>query len=239
MKSTCQIVQVIVVLLCVLLFQEKSAQAEDLDFGPDQCDRILTHSENVQISRKMVGSTCLLDLHPMNVEDMRYRDYLFTGDGLFMVFNSYGEGPASSTTGARMFYLFPRRFAHPAMAIDSHGNVHVRLVSGHILSMSAGSFRLKSLSDGKIKESVELNSKNKGGVEIQLDKGFFLDTGFTMGQAPNSSETRASSFIDSQAKTCTIKNREVFAYQGDDVDFKFTDDELSGFLKNRCPQITP
>src|SRR5579862_7388677 len=57
------------------------------------------------------SGNCFVSIHPM-AAGMVYRDYAFFGDGMLMVFNSYGDGDGNpNLTSAREYYFFPRRNA--------------------------------------------------------------------------------------------------------------------------------
>lgn len=187
-------------------------------------------------------NTCYLDLQPTQYEKMKFRAYLFSNTGLFMVFNSYNESEDSSATGARVFYFFPRNKAPE------------RIVQGSILKIfssdpkSVFSFDLNKgiftgLSvNGKIADifvDPDIHAKNNGGVEIKNYKGLMLDLGFALGQDPAMVKDRKVKFIDSNQIQCILKNREIFKYIGSDYEFIHASDaELKVFLQKRCPELT-
>src|SRR5687768_2155584 len=74
-----------------------------------ECKEVSGYNDNLQFSRERSSDgECWVSLHPRNgYVDLKYRDYLLSSSGLLLVFNSYGHGPESETTGAREFYFFP------------------------------------------------------------------------------------------------------------------------------------
>ncbi|WP_374030184.1 hypothetical protein [Bdellovibrio bacteriovorus] len=70
------------------------------------------------MERPSSNGDCYLSLHNFKQGGLVYRDYLFTKDSL-MVFNSFGDGPISQSTGAREYYFFPRKNVIPQFSWNS------------------------------------------------------------------------------------------------------------------------
>lgn len=205
------------------------------------CSRQITHFDNTQVSRDFwnTSSTCLVSIHPRDVfETLVYRDYLITNKGLVMVFNSYGPGSTSQTTGAREFYFFPR----PSKALEfsyEQGRNEVKVKFNERLSFvfDGKTAQVKGLSEGAVIVDTDVNKNNKGGVEIEFYNGLWLDVGFTMGHSPSEKPRATSTFTDENGQTCTLANEELFTYANGDVDFKYSDSDLKKYLNTTCPNL--
>lgn len=105
--------------------------------------------------------------------------------------------------------------------------------------MDATQSRLLSLVGGQISEDPKIHDGNKGGVEIKKHQGLMLDLGFALGHDPSSEPDRKVFFEDANNVRCTVKNTEIFKYDGSgNNNLLFSSDlELSKFLKKRCPQL--
>lgn len=234
MKNALYLIKSISILATLTLSQAALAS----DFTNDKCSRVLTHSGNIQISRDWDQDTsfCYLSIHPMDVENLTYRDYMFTNTGMMMIFNSYGEGSTSTTTGAREFYLFPRN-GYPDYRVEENGDVTVKMVSGHLMRFDTKTFRIVSVTDGKVVEASSVNSKNNGGVELSLSRGLLLDIGFTMGKSPSSVKDKKIMFHDVNSKTCSLRNRDIFVYQGENAVITLNDEQLKVKFTPKCPGL--
>jgi hypothetical protein len=180
---------------------------------------------------------CFVDIGPAYAPNMVYRSYSFFDTGLLMVFNSYGEGTNSATTGAREYYFFPRS-GKPALQMDAAaGTILVTMADGDVVSIDSTTAQIASSSRGEVAVSPRIDPANLGGVEFPHYDGLMLDTGYARGGSPANSPDRQSTFRSPQGQLCRVANREIFAYAGRDHTFKFDDAALSAFLKKRCPAL--
>jgi hypothetical protein len=185
-----------------------------------------------------IGSgLCFTSIDPTDTAGMIYRSYAFFGDGLLMVFSSYGEGSSSKMTSAREFFFFPRRGA-PELTMDPKaGTVSVRMGDGARADFAPASAQLSGLERGAVAVSPRIDPAERGGVEIPRYAGLMLDSGFRLGESPSGRPVETSTFRDAGGRTCTVKNGELFAYANGDHSFKFTDAQLSAWLRTACPDL--
>lgn len=186
-----------------------------------------------------IGSgLCFTSIDPTDTANMVYRSYALFGDGLLMVFNSYGEGPSSKMTAAREFFFFPRRGA-PELTMDAKaGTVSVRMSDGARADFAPASAQLSGLERGSVRVASNVDPAGRGGVEIPNYAGLMLDAGFRLGESPSGLPNATSTFRDAYGKTCSVKNADLFAYANGDHSFKFTDAQLSAWLRTACPDLT-
>ena len=181
---------------------------------------------------------CYVSIHPAETPGMMYRSYVFFGDGLLMVFSSYGEGPSSKTTSAREFFFFPRRGAPELMMDANAGAVSVRMSDGGRAYIAPSTAQLSALERGHASVSSKIDPVERGGVEIASYAGLMLDAGFRVGESPSGRPDAASTLRDAEGRTCAVANRELFSYtSGGDHSFKFTDAQLSAWLRIACPEL--
>lgn len=177
------------------------------------------------------------------------RSYTFSQRGVIQIFNDFAipGGTNSNSTGARTYFVFPRKQIPTAKAISStevevvtSAGDHVRFASGHVPAIEDSpdySVRLV--------ESPAISKQNQGGVQIIMNphsKTIVLDTGFHMGDDMGSSRFvaagRTSVFSDGAGNHCTVPNSALFASAHWDVDLKFpTDESLYAFLRKACPKL--
>ena len=180
---------------------------------------------------------CLVDVGPSDSNGMVYRSYAFSESGSLIVFDSYGEGSNSATTGAREYYFFPRAAA-PKLAMDAAaGTITVTMANGDEISIDSTTAQIRSSSRGEVAVAPRVEPANLGGVEFPRYDGLILDTGYARGSSSAGAPDRQSTFRGAQGQLCRVANREVFAYAGGDYRFKFDDAALSAFLKKRCPAL--
>lgn len=184
---------------------------------------------------------CFVSIGPMSTEHLIYRQYSFFGDGLMMVFSSYGDGEDSNPnlTSAREFFFFPRRGA-PELRMDkSAGTVSVVMADGGVATIDPATAQLAALDRGAVTVSPRVDPAERGGVEVNGYAGLVLDGGFRMGESPTGRPEALSTFRDGTGHLCAVKNKELFTYAGGDHELKFDDAGLKAFLKTRCPNIAP
>jgi hypothetical protein len=188
-------------------------------------------------SDSLGSGLCFTSIDPMEISGMVYRSYAFFGDGLLMVFSSYGEGSGSKMTSAREFFFFPRRGA-PELAMDPKaGTVSVRMGDGARADFAPATAELSGLERGAATVSAKVDRAERGGVEIPRYAGLMLDAGFRVGESPSGLPNASSTFRDANGTTCAVKNSDLFAYANGDHSFKLTDAQLSAWLKTACPRL--
>lgn len=231
--------QILSVLIATTLSFIANAQ-QSKEFTNAKCEEVLIGSGDIQINRQwdVANRVCFISVTPRNITNLKYRDYYFDNTGHFMVFNSYGEGPNSTTTAARDFYLFPIINDYPDYSINANGDVEIKMVSGHILKISQANFSILSFTPGSFTEKP-VSPNNNGGLEIRPKSGFWFDAGFMMGNTPLSkpkNKTKIQSAKSSQI--CLVQNSEYLNYLPyDEIEFKFTGLALDTFVKQKCPQL--
>lgn len=225
------------ILFFTVIFLSLLSQAE---FTNTKCEHALLGNNIIQVNRQYDPATrsCFISVSPRNIANLKYRDYYFDQLGRFMVFNSYGNGPIESYTGARDFFLFPIVDQYPDFSFEQNGDVIIKMVSGHQLRISGKDFSLVSLSDGTVSEKP-LSNKNAGGVEITLTKGFWLDTGFRLGGLNIANPNKSTLFKSPATKeSCSVKNSKFMDYADkDNPDFKYNGEPFIQFIRTTCPRL--
>lgn len=198
------------------------------------------HAGGTQGYADQMGSgACFVSIHPNNTVDLVYRNYGVFSDGMFLVFNSFGDSEdTAKDTGAREFYFFPRAGV-PTLHIDPAApSVSVTMVDGGVVTFDPATAQPSAVDRGAVVVAGTVDRGNKGGLEFPSYAGLMLDAGFRMGELPSGKPNNDSTFRDAAGKTCTVKNNEVFAYADGDRSFKFDDAALKTFLAARCPALT-
>jgi hypothetical protein len=207
------------------------------EFTQKKCEDVLTHSGDILIQRRWDSTSnhCFIGLHPMKVTDLKYRDYYFDNSGIFFVFNSYGEGSDASTTGSRVFYLFPITQNYPDYSIEPNGDVIIQTVSGYQILFDSKKLQIKSVQSGQFIESP-LSPNNRGGTEINPGTGFLFDAGFKLGGMAKDQPTNLTQVTGAKSGTCRLKNSELYQYKSGDDEHPllYSGKNLELFLQKRC-----
>ncbi|MBO9667028.1 MAG: hypothetical protein J7501_09465 [Bdellovibrio sp.] len=195
-------------------------------------------SIQVQVNAAQSGA-CFVSVGNFKRTGMVYRSYLFADDGNFMIFNSYGNGPISETTGAREFYSFPRRFKNPTFKWNEElRRLEVTSCTGDVYYFDYETAEISGMDKAQTKLADAVGKDNKGGVEITAYKGLMMDAGFKMGQAPTQNPAGPVKFTDENGKVCNLTVGDIFKYKEDgDPYVRFKDKELATFLKKKCPKL--
>lgn len=196
--------------------------------------------DNTQIQISPGTDACYFTVTPRNVPNLVYRDFLFDTNGDFMIFNSFGQGPESTTTAAREFYFFPRPNKEFAYQYDANKHqLNITLPSGKIASFDTNKSILLSISGTQLKQDYNVTPSNRGGIEVVADDGLLLDIGFKVGQSPSQNPASKATFRDAEGHACQVENAVLFTYTADqDVILKAkTDDEVRSLLKSFCPNL--
>jgi hypothetical protein len=218
-----------------LSFSFTASWAADATTCPNKVER---HG-SIQVQQDLSNNNvCFVSVGNFKTEGGVYRNYLFTSDGELMVFNSYGWGNDSDDTAAREFFFFPRSSNLAFNWNEQSRQLEVTGASGDQFFFDYEEAQLVSMSKAQVQLAADVSKTNKGGVEILKYQGLMMDGGFKIGSAPTSSRSGNSVFKDSVGATCTVKNTALFTYESDgDVIFKYTDKDLSVFLKRICSKL--
>lgn len=198
-----------------------------------KCQNSFEKVVNTQIQQQYFSKSneCWMSVKSADNISMLYRSFLFTENGLLMVFNSYGDGDVAKDTGAREYYLFPR-LLHPSYKISSD-NLSLNLSNNKMLIFNAQNASPQFFDGVDFDLDPKVSPDNNGGFEIKKYNGVYIDVGFSLGRSPSSHQQNYSVIKDSNNKTCTVKNIEIFKYSGSgDTELKFKNDkDFKVFLK--------
>ena len=205
---------------------------------PDDCQYQITQRNNLQFSMQYQKdrAECWFSIHPMNgYEDMLYRSYLITSQGLLFVFNSFGQGSDAKTTGARLYYFFPREVFKGGVELTNE-KASVRVNSKLTLQFETQNLYPLNTDNIVIKNYTSITPKNAGGVEVLRYNGVYLDTGFMMGKSANSVPTLKSMFKNQFGQKCSVQNQLIFDYKGGDV-ILVNESALHRIVAAQCPSF--
>lgn len=175
---------------------------------------------------------------PSDKVGLFYRDYLFDDQGFILVFNSYGLGDESQTSGGREYFIFPR--SHDVgMAVSTDG-IRVTFASGASAFYSAQTAHWEDARGIGLVEKSMVQIGDRGGWELTPRHGVILDFGFRMGGSPSGSANGSARFVDAAGQECVVGNAEVLEWDSDgDQSLKFaTDAAVRDYLRVRCPDIS-
>lgn len=206
--------------------------------APTNCGMVRETHMGVYLQRTWFEETgvCMLSISPADAyQNLVYRDYSLSSDGMFMVFNLYG---GDSDFGVREFFMFPRTENLSYQWKDDSHELLVKHVTGAVFTFDSKTAQLKSVSNATVKVADQVSRNNRGGVEISGYNNVLVDTGFTMNQDPTQNRD-ANSVVKNVGKSCQVKNRNLFQYRADgDIVLRFKQDkDFFTYLKSACPGL--
>lgn len=201
--------------------------------------------------RKTVGNTtveymffeesgkCFVTLDSNLSSDLIFRSYLFSSDGTFMIFDSYGEGDEATTTGSRVLYTFPNTQAPSFEVAADESEIYIFSSSGKKFTFDPTISTLMSIDGVKFIKNPKISPDSNGGIEILGSQDLLLDLGFRLGENAKVDSWRSSKFILDGKPECTVKNSEIFEYRPGDpyweIPFRYErNEDLQQFLSQRC-----
>lgn len=219
------------------IFLPKFTLAADALSCKDKVDR--RANIQVQVLFSEPSKSCFLTVTSFKKPTMVYRDYLFSSDGVFLVFNSLNEEDNTDSTAAREFYFFPRLTLAPTYNWnEAERRLEVTASNGDNFYFDYETAQITGTGRGQVIISPEVKKENRGGVEILNYKGLILDAGFALGHSPTSVSSGPAVFYGQNGNQCHLLIRELFEMKASqDVVFKFSDADLVPFLRSRCPQL--
>ncbi len=222
-----------------ILFFSFTQQAYALEeIQPLECPNRLQGFENIQIHQLISGdgTRCYLSIHPRDAfQTLNYRDFLFSHDGFFMVFNSYAGMLNAPQDGAREFYFLPSEFKGFDWKVEGEHLVITGFV-GKTLKFSLKSAQLDFITGAQIQIADKVSPVNKGGMEIISTDFLYLDAGFKFGDSPSFDKSKNSDMVNTKRQTCRIKNTQSYRYTKDSAYLKSQQD-LEKAVKAVCPNF--
>jgi hypothetical protein len=226
----------VAVLALVLTFAFERSVRANQESAPCVERDIRSGNTAVLQMRTQKRGQCLIRIGPVE-KGLAHRGYVLGSNGVFLVYNSFGEGSNTRSSGGRAYFIFPRK-RMPSFEVLSTGDVDVRLASGGTVRFSASGSNILSMSGQEFSEDPKVRRNNKGGLEILNSNTLILDTGFQMGEGAYYFRNRTSVFRDQYGATCQVRNGEIFKYPRYDAFLGFeTDQDLKSFLERRCPRL--
>ena len=216
------------------------AQEQQQPQQPDRCDRVYKnigqHSFHRWLSND--GKTCYLSVLPSNAyTNLVYRSFSFSTSGQLMVFNSFNDTTDPKATAARVFYFFPRN-RHPNFRETQNSIIVETATQGLEFEISKTTGKVIGNSWGSVSEADEVEPYNQGGIEIFLNQGVMLDSGFKVGSDPTSNPSAKSTYKNGLNQNCSFYNKQLFSYLNDgDVELDKTDQELALQIQKACPKF--
>lgn len=206
-------------------------------FANTICESNVEFYENMRIQTGQFKSTeCYLSISPRKTNEMKYRNFLLTSSGRFLIFNSFGQGPSSEYTGAREYNFFPRNQQMTYRV--SEREVIISLVNGDKLVFDKELASPLSLTGAVINVDDNIVRNNSGGVEIESYKRVVIDFGFQMGMSPTWNLKREAIVTDEFNAKCSITNSEILYKENSNVYWQYdTDRLLFSYLDKRCPLL--
>jgi hypothetical protein len=179
---------------------------------------------------------CKIFVSAEKKESSSYRNLTFNDEGSIQIFSNFPGSTISTSTGARVYYLLPFRNEKKVTPLEN-GTLEVIHPSGVKFNFD----RKGNLSspDLKMKVATDINSTNKGGVEIDnYPQGLVLDFGYRAGNSPILKKNTVVTITDKNYKKCTVLNSDLNKIEKDEVELIYkTNESFHGFLTKHCPNL--
>jgi hypothetical protein len=205
----------------------------------NSCPQKRWHYQGTVVSQGYFTSSesCFMTVRAFNSTGLVYRDFLFTSRGMMMVFNSFGDGPSSTDTGASEFYFSP--LTHQ-LAVDFVDDlVIITMANGSKISFDAQKAFPLEMDGADLLVDPVVRAGNQGGVSILRFEGLRIELGFQMGMSPSWYLNRQARVIDQDGRVCSLRNSEIFVKKNDEIYHRYpTNDGLRNFLRRRCSDLT-
>lgn len=179
---------------------------------------------------------CTFFISSTKINSDSYRNVTFSDTGLVQFFSNFPGTTNSNSTGARVYYFFPVRGEKEITSVDTN-NLNVKHSSGVNFNFDKnGNITSPDL---KMKIDKNINSKNKGGVEVEsYSKGLVIDIGYRMGNSPTLNKNATVTITDKNSKKCTMPNSDFHSIDKYNVELKYkTNEAMHRFLKGKCPGL--
>ena len=190
--------------------------------------------------RQVTPDGCALAVNPEDAwKTLIYRSLAFSDDGMLMVFNSYSKDEAPLSTGARVYYFFPRALT-PDIQIQGDFVTVQAATPGLTFKFSKIDGKIYDFSWGDFKQDPQIDRSNNGGLELKNKTGLMLDSGFAFDQDARALSNHTSVFFDGTGQSCSVANTSIYNYLADsEIELKFKDDAaVSQFVKSACPHLS-
>jgi len=101
------------------------------------------------------------------------------------------------------------------------------------------SSEISSISNATVEIDPIISKYNDGGITMWPKSGLIYELPFQLGKAPSSVMNLKGRFKDAHKTICQVKVSEIFKKitSDGDVAIRYSDSQLSRFLKTKCPQL--
>ena len=203
-------------------------------FAADPCSSDYGQKLNLRYQTgKFQDGNCFISIGNVKTYNLVYRSFLFTSEGQIMVFNSFGDGPSSTSTGARVFYLWPYKNKLNYEIFDDR--IEINLVTGQkaIFNFDPGSW--EDLDRARVFIDPVIEPQNQGGIEIESPSHILLDLGFRMGSTPSTDRKRMVNLFVRGNQSCRLSIKKFIKVRsGEPVLIPDTNKKLEKLIEKYC-----
>ena len=205
-------------------------------YAADICDfkQIKLKNTIIKTGSLNKGEKCFVYINHSESSGLIYRTHYFDTHGQYMIFNSFGDGPSSSQTGARMYSFLPETSDLKVKLAEDY--LKIELAYGISISFDLDTSYISSSVGLDIIEDRKISPYNLGGVKINSSISPFIDFGFKFGGSPIWDLSRSFDYFDKALEsTCVQKNNQIFVKKNGEVKRKFPSNrDLVQFLRSVC-----
>ncbi len=184
------------------------------------------------------NTNCFVYVTPVDKRDLVFRSYVFSSDGAFQIFESYGRGSEQTRTGIRS-YFFPSLRGNPhvnLVSIENQTLLQVASPSGIRFKFDPSKSRMSAIDGADFVEFDDVDPGHEGGIEIFGANRLWIDSGYARGHAPYEDLDSSSWVIDRNDKRCSILNRQLFVKNQREVKL-LSPNELRRSISSLCPHL--
>jgi hypothetical protein len=216
-------------LITLLIFTQSSFASEICEFKQTKVKNTIIKTGNIN-----KGEKCFISISHRKNSSLIYRTHYFDTKGQYMVFNSFGNGPSSKQTGARLYSILPNKNELKMSIIGN--DLKIELGAALSINFDLDTTYINGSSGFTVIEDIKIRHDNMGGVYINSSSLPFIDFGFRFGGSPLWDLSRKFQYYDKQlSKVCEKMNGLIYVKKKGEVKRIFSQNmDTVKYLRSSC-----
>ncbi len=179
------------------------------------------------------NSECLISVADRSSPSMKYQRLMWSTDGEFMAFYSFGQGSQKENTGAQSYYFLPQR---NSLKLDLVGTsaIVVTTPSGVQMSYNTATRSFDYIEGVDFRHNYDFDKNQPDWIHFNSANSPTFDLGFKMGSSPKEDMFGKVKFMMAGYE-CRSINLHVFSYGGEEPTLRIqSQSDIDTFLEQSC-----